>query len=106
LLKLAEAAQAEVESEEYKYGSENPFKNLRIGATYLVAEESRKNGIPIVGITWGTFTSKPLLLITQDNTIRLNISSKTLLSKNPTTYESVTNTFILKITEALLRHGR
>jgi hypothetical protein len=70
----------------------------------LVAEDARKNGIPVVGITWGTFTSKPLLLITQDNTISLNISSKTLLSKNPTTYESVTNTFIMKITEALLRH--
>jgi hypothetical protein len=103
---LAEAANAEVQSEDYKYGSENPFKNLRIGASYLVAEDARKNGIPLVGITWGSFTSKPLLLITRDNTIRLNISSKTLLSKNPTTYESVTNTFITKITEALLRHGQ
>jgi hypothetical protein len=81
---------------------DNPFRNVRVSASYLAAQEARDNGVSVVGITWGTFTSKNLVTITRDNVTRVDVPSSEIKSKNPSLYTAVNNSFITKITQALL----
>jgi hypothetical protein len=102
LVELAKKAQADLDSVVDKYGTDSPFKSLRTGATYLVAEDARENDIPIIGITWGSITSRPLELITAGNVARLPVSDKTIAARSILPYSADVNTFAVKITEALL----
>lgn len=89
-----------------KYHSKHLFKNIRTTASFFAAEDARKNGISVSGITWGAAKSKELLTITRGNVVRINVPQHADSSKNISAYTPVNNMFISNITEALLSNIR
>jgi len=76
------------------------FSQLKDFATYLLCEDIRKLGVAIIGVTWGSYTNQVMRAWSKDNTIRIVTQSGGRSGAGE--YPQVPNTFISKITDALL----
>ena len=106
LFEFAKTAHAQLAAANNKYISINPFKSPRTTASFMVAEEARKNGVAVIGITWGSIISYSLSTITRSNIVRVEIPLSDQRKRNLNVYTPVKNSFITSITEALLSNIR
>lgn len=105
LIDIARAAKAADEirgRNETRSHKATPLVQVRTLASLLLADEARKQGISIIGVTWGSFISSHMNAWARGNVVRISVPFKDLHSKSLTVYSPVENTFITQITEALL----